>query len=222
VLAENSWLITTGASLDGKTVQRTFFRLSEPCQLADCDAFFSHSWHDDGFLKWNALKVWCEKFRAECKRSPSIWLDKVCIDQANVEEDLPCLPLFVAGCNSMLIVTGASYTSRLWCCVELFVHMSMQLESQMRRAMHVILIGTDEAEKDKARQSWHLFNASACRCFNPDDKRRILGIVDQHPGGIQAFNSYIRSLADSLFEGNCRSCPLTNHVSEEDIVVMSC
>ena len=39
----------------------------------------------------------------------SLWLDKVCIDQSAMTDDLRCLPVFLAGCNGMLVTSGTTY-----------------------------------------------------------------------------------------------------------------
>ena len=45
---------------------------------------------------------------------------QACIDQNNIAASLPCLPIFLSGCKELLVVAGATYTSRLWCVMELF------------------------------------------------------------------------------------------------------
>ena len=42
-----------------------------------------------------------------------------------VEANLRCLPIFLTGCTSLLVLAGPSYPSRLWCCMELFIFMRM-------------------------------------------------------------------------------------------------
>ena len=46
--------------------------------------------------------------------------DKACIDQNNIQLSLACLPVFLAGCQTLLVVAGPTYCSRLWCVMELF------------------------------------------------------------------------------------------------------
>ena len=46
--------------------------------------------------------------------------DKACIDQNNIKQSLACLPVFLAGCQTLLVVAGPTYCSRLWCVMELF------------------------------------------------------------------------------------------------------
>ena len=46
--------------------------------------------------------------------------DKACIDQSNIQQSLACLPVFLAGCQTLLVVAGPTYCSRLWCVMELF------------------------------------------------------------------------------------------------------
>ena len=52
--------------------------------------------------------------------SHALTQDKACIDQNNIEQSLACLPVFLAGCQTLLVVAGPTYCSRLWCVMELF------------------------------------------------------------------------------------------------------
>ena len=51
---------------------------------------------------------------------PAAPQDKACIDQNNIQQSLACLPVFLAGCQTLLVVAGTTYCSRLWCVMELF------------------------------------------------------------------------------------------------------
>merc|ERR1711874_570155 len=95
---------------------------SVQCRVGECDAFLSHSWHDNGQQKWKALSAWCNEFQDGKTQSPRLWLDKICINQSDIGADLQCLPIFLAGCNLLVFISGPSYTTRLWCCTELFVY----------------------------------------------------------------------------------------------------
>ena len=52
--------------------------------------------------------------------SHALTQDKACIDQNNIEQSLACLPVFLAGCQTLLVVAGPTYCSRLWCVMEIF------------------------------------------------------------------------------------------------------
>ena len=51
-----------------------------------------------------------------------MWLDRGCQPPAakdgKLTDSLVCLPIYLAGCQSLLVLLGKSYTSRLWCVVE--------------------------------------------------------------------------------------------------------
>ena len=90
---------------------------TEAAKPGEVDAFFSHSWRDEETApgkKFEALTAWAAKQGGD----PTIWLDKACIVQSNVDQGLMCLPVFLASCKGMLCVAGESYTKRLWCVVE--------------------------------------------------------------------------------------------------------
>ena len=41
---------------------------------------------------------------------------QACINQSDIEANLACLPIFLAGCKELLIIAGPTYTTRLWAC----------------------------------------------------------------------------------------------------------
>ena len=89
--------------------------------LGQVDAFMSHAWADEEVApgrKFAALKGWAASFEQSERRPPKIWLDKACIAQDNINESLACLPCFLAGCRKLLVIAGESYTTRLWCVME--------------------------------------------------------------------------------------------------------
>lgn len=228
VLSAHPEIIRSGCALDGTIQSQGLYNLSQPCTLGQCDAFWSHSWHDNGDQKWEAISSWANNFKLTKGRSPKIWLDVLCIDQTSIKEDLQCLPIFLAGCKDLVITSGSSYTERLWCCVEMFVYVSMQKhygsqecvaeraalaacciwprfrqESSLCTVMHadptVFTLGADWREKQRVRNSWREFDAQSCRCFSPEDKERIMSVIQRHEGGIEGFNENVRTLACALF-----------------------
>ena len=58
-------------------------------------------------------------------REPTLWIDKYSIDQSNIENSLAALPVYLAGCSRLVILSGATYLQRLWCIIEMFVFMEM-------------------------------------------------------------------------------------------------
>lgn len=197
VLKANPYLVTDGHSLDGEVGQNDYYRLSMPCRLAECDAFWSHSWHDDGEQKWQALSSWCEEFREQHGRAPKLWFDKVCIDQTDIQTDLQCLPIFLAGCNNLLITSGTTYCTRLWCCTELFVYMSMLNDDETRGNPVLLILGDSEEERTRVEQDWLEFDITRCDCFNAADKKRILSVIDRLCGA-DGFNNLIRGYSQSM------------------------
>eukprot|EP00929_Paragymnodinium_shiwhaense_P096648 TRINITY_DN58304_c0_g1_i1.p1 TRINITY_DN58304_c0_g1~~TRINITY_DN58304_c0_g1_i1.p1 ORF type:complete len:692 (-),score=54.59 TRINITY_DN58304_c0_g1_i1:112-2187(-) len=212
-LRQHPYLVTEGGALDGASVATDIYQLSEPCLLSGCDAFFSHSWRDNGECKWRALTAWCEAFSQAHGRSPRLWFDKTCIDQTNIEDDLQCLPIFLAGCNTLLVTCGTTYVSRLWCCVELFVYMKMSEGSD--RDIQVCRLSSSPAEEQAIAEGWASFDVHKCQCFKGEDKRRILSCIAKS-GGAAGFNDYIRSLSAGLFDAIQRRLSMDEVIVEMD------
>jgi len=78
------------------------------------DYFVSHSWEDNYEQKWEALKEFSEKFFKKHKRYPTLWLDKVCINQSDSSKSLEVLPINIASSKKVLVLLSSSYIERLW------------------------------------------------------------------------------------------------------------
>eukprot|EP00398_MALV-I-01_sp_L67-1_P000639 gene639-206_t len=183
---------------DPSSTNRLYSRTSRTA-LGECDVFLSHSWHDNGKKKFAALKSWCEKFETKNGRHPRLWLDKACIDQKEIASDLLCLPLFLAGCETLLIIAGPTYTERLWCVMEVFVFL------QMGGSIHrVTVIAIDVEDEQEAMSSFEVADINKCKCYLDSDRNKLLGIVQQgRPqcpkfpegfGSFQKFNEVIRQV----------------------------
>eukprot|EP00927_Polykrikos_kofoidii_P065705 TRINITY_DN6143_c0_g1_i1.p1 TRINITY_DN6143_c0_g1~~TRINITY_DN6143_c0_g1_i1.p1 ORF type:complete len:272 (-),score=29.06 TRINITY_DN6143_c0_g1_i1:161-883(-) len=173
------------------------YSLSEPCHLGDCDAFVSHSWSDNGLQKWEALRSWCDDFVQAQGYQPRLWIDKLCISQTEIVTDLRCLPVFIAGCKRLLIISGPTYPTRLWCAMEVLVHRALLASDASRCPPELLLLGGDKQRK-VLQQAWGDFDVVQCNCFISEDKRRFLGVVGRYPGGSTGFNRFVREFAADL------------------------
>lgn len=86
-------------------------KLTHREELGCCDSFVSHSWSDDGKEKFAALSEWAQRFVERHARTPTLWLDKACIDQQDIKFELAMLPVFLAGCRTMLVIAGLTCES---------------------------------------------------------------------------------------------------------------
>lgn len=168
--------------------------IAEPCGLCSCDAFLSHSWHDDGDAKWLALQTWRAAFVGEHNREPVVWLDKCCVDQNSIDEDLRCLPVFLKGCSKLVVLCGPTYLSRLWCILEIFVYVHMG--GEVADIVLLPLLGEDHESEDaqSLAGSFASFDAKNCQCFNVEDKQRILAMIGTAYGSMANFNDVVRAI----------------------------
>lgn len=136
--------------------------------LGHVDGFMSHSWHDDPESKWLMLQEWREEFKkANGGREPTLWIDKYCIDQNNIECSLECLPVYLAGCKQLLILCGETYLQRLWCVVEIFVFLEMGGE----------LANLDVRLLQSGNRAIEGFDVTAARCFTQEDTVRLHDVI---------------------------------------------
>merc|ERR1712137_224396 len=104
-------------------------------------------------------------------REPIVWIDKYCIDQTQVAEDLLCLPVFLAGCQELIILYGDTYLERLWCIMEVLVFLYM---GGAPEAVHMRSAST--ADTCDLFDGVRSFSVRQTTCINPEDKDMLLAI----------------------------------------------
>jgi hypothetical protein len=188
------FFLVSPASDTGVGTSQKFFYLAEPTRLGKCDAFLSHSWHDNSEARWLALQQWRGEFIDRAGREPRIWFDKCCIDQTDIEQDLAGLPVFVSGCRQTVVLCGTTYLTRLWCIMELFTLAHMGGNKQRMTVLPVIRAGYEVEDSEAIRQSLRNFDARQCDCSRKEDKDRMLDVICTVYGTIDNFNVAVRDL----------------------------
>ena len=100
----------------------------------------------------------------------------------------------------MLVISGVTYTSRLWCILELFVYVSVYISMRDEQLLpDVIFLGDSHEERAAIERSWASFDALQCHCVDPSDKERILAVIAGTDEGISGFNQNVAEIASALF-----------------------
>ena len=179
---------TPSPQLFGKTRPAALRKDAHPGEVS---AFVSHSWSDPGALKYGHLQ---EFAAAHDGGDCLLWLDKACIDQTNIDTNLACLPVFLSGCNSLLVLAGPTYATRLWCVMELFVYLRM---GGQREDVTVRLLGATEA----VRELLVRFDAGKARCYLGKDREKLLAVIEAGFGTFTPFNSIVRGIFAEKVQG---------------------
>lgn len=90
---------------------------TEPAVLGEVTAFVSYTWADDNDAQFAQIQAWAVEQPAPPPggRPMMIWIDRACFDIDDISLSLACLPIFVAGCQKLLVLAGPKFASRLWC-----------------------------------------------------------------------------------------------------------
>jgi hypothetical protein len=156
---------------------------STPC--AHCT---HSSWHDDGEKKWRALAAWAGRMSKDKESGGlQVWMDKACINQKSISDSLAVLPIYLAGCKSFLICAGPTWPLRLWCVLELFTFL------RMGGGVERVCILCNESES-QLEQRFETFDARFANCFRPEERERLLGVVEAGFGSVNDFNVCVRSM----------------------------
>ena len=132
--------------------------------------------------------------------------DRLCIDQDDIAAQLPALPVYLAGCKSLLALQGPTYFQRLWCVLELHIFHQMggsldqiqfvQLDtplsplrlpgSPLSRPSGSHALGADVPDFD--------FDVRTAQVTDPLDQSRLLAVIEGSGEGVAAFNVWVRSM----------------------------
>ena len=186
--------------------------LAQSVQLGDIDYFLSHSWHDDGSVKWTAMKRFAESFASEHGRPPLLWFDRFSLDQRDVQGSLSHLPVHMAGCSGMCVLAGHTYCSRLWTLLELYVWLAMGKEHASIR-MVVLDDGDDDGEAGASRvlRSFKDVRVHEAGCASESDREKILGIIEASFASLAAFDRHISRVLLASASHERRSSTRKNH-----------
>ena len=171
----------------------TLAERTREAELGEVEAFLSHSWSDEMAApgqKHAALTTWA----ATCKTTPTIWLDKACIQQDAIDEALACLPVFLAGCKRLVVVAGPTYVSRLWCVMELFTFVQMHGAVTAPEHVDILPIGGAGATLETVAGWFSNFRGERAKCFKPADRQKLLAVVEASMGDFTVFNQIVRDL----------------------------
>jgi len=161
---------------------------AKEAELGDCDAFLSHSWNDEKHHpgeKYAKVDAWATKFEQNYQRSPRLWLDKACINPDNLDVSLACLPIFLSGCKKLLIAPGSTYSSRMWCVMEMFTWIQVGGNKDTTK---VLPLGGIDFDGQIAK-----FDAGLAQCFLRKDKERLLAILEAAFGDLRTFNLAVKA-----------------------------
>ena len=180
---------TTAEALAAKT---------EPAKIGEVTCFLSHSWRDEEEApgeKYQAFARWAREQEEATGKEVTLWLDKACIDQNNIDQSLACLPIFLSGCQNLLIVAGPTYCSRLWCVMEIFTFLRMGGERERIELKLIANPGQDQAAaKRELAAQLGTFNASKAQCYKQEDRQRLLAVIEAGFGDFDEFNKGVREV----------------------------
>ena len=191
------------------------------CRLGEVDAFLSHSWHDNAESKWQTLSSWAAEFAEAQGRSPVVWLDKACLNQLDIESQLACLPVYLSGCQRLVVLAGDTFHTRIWCIIEIFtflrmggtpdrvtllplltaapaIHRSPSAADEDAENMELGRIKTDDSTLEAVFERFRTFEVSATKAFKEDERQHLLGVIEAGFGDLEVFDSLVQSLFDSL------------------------
>ena len=173
---------------------------TRPATFGQVDAFMSYAWHDCGDALYDALQAWASATRRRRGLSHTeeltVWLDRACLrGGSDITVLLTCLPIFLAGCKQLLVLAGPTFSSRLWCAMELFAFIRMGgtlADIDIR-----LIVGPGASHQEEAsaiKGALSEFDAAKACCSLSRDRHRLLAVIETAYGTVEPFNELVREL----------------------------
>ena len=111
---------------------------------------------------------------------------QACIDQkGDIDASLKVLPIFLLTSKTLCVLAGKSYTTRLWCIIEMFTF--------IRAGGSLDRISVYAFDPDAA-MAVATFDVCKADCTVQHDKQRLLAIVESSFGTFGEFNNTCRRI----------------------------
>lgn len=123
-----------------------------------------------------------------------MWLDKYCVNQDSLQNDLRCLPLFLGGCKELVVLCGPSYLDRMWCVLELFMHGQMGSGPRVLTVLPVLREDHLATDKLVVQRAMEEFDVKNCQCSQSEDAKWITDLFMGVFGSCANFNKAVREL----------------------------
>ena len=98
-----------------------------------------------------------------------------------------CLPVFLAQCDSLLIICGETYLTRIWCLVELFVFWEMGADISQ-----LTVLSLDTTNVTLGRVDG--FSVHNAKCKRAEDYDHLLSILFSGQGGANEFDKVVKKI----------------------------
>ena len=150
------------------------------------------------------LQLEAAAFKRRNGGDPVLWLDKACIDNTNIEESLHACPStlgYLMSCDTMLVLAGDTYLTRLWCVWELYVLYAVTdaAPDVILRDLQPSAGSAADATLNKLRADLGEFRVGVnTTCYDPNEEAKLLAAIQAAPGGEAGFNRVVRELASFL------------------------
>jgi hypothetical protein len=102
-----------------------------------------------------------------------------------------CLPVFLSGCQQLLLLVGPSYVTRLWCVMECFIFMRIKGidETAAQQTSH-LKVKELSSDADLA-QTLSRFKAANAQCRYDRDRQRLLAVIEASFGTTRSFDELV-------------------------------
>ena len=108
-----------------------------------------------------------------------------------------CLPVFLSGCKQLLMMVGKTYTSRLWCVMEVFIYIRIKGATsigELSSQLTIKLLGEDATSVSERIAR---FEAAKAQCRHDRDRQKLLAVIEASFGTAAPFNQLVREVLNA-------------------------
>ena len=113
-----------------------------------------------------------------------------------------CLPVFLSGCQQLILLVGPSYVTRLWCVMECFIFMRIKGidETAAQQTSQYLKVKELSSDADLA-QTLARFKSANAQCRYDRDRQRLLAVIEASFGTTRSFDELVLKVFNAQVVG---------------------
>ena len=112
-----------------------------------------------------------------------------------------CLPVFLSGCQQLILLVGPSYVTRLWCVMECFIFMRIKGIDETAAQQTTHLVVKELSSDADLAQTLARFKSANAQCRYDRDRQRLLAVIEASFGTTRSFDELVLKVFNAQVVG---------------------
>jgi hypothetical protein len=120
----------------------------------------------------------------------------------NIDDSLMCLPVHLAACSKAVMLVGPTYLTRLWCVMEIFIHIVVVNDTTRLECIPVyestemtdLFLASEDFDVRNVVDMFSAFAVSESQCYSSVTWDKLISIIEAGCGTLDSFNALVQNI----------------------------